>query len=218
MRTVAIASRKGGAGKTTVAVHLAAAAEQAGLSTVIVDLDPQASAAAWADLRDAPSPEVVTCPPNRLGIALAGAGRRDLALIDTAPHAELGALAAARAADFVVVPCRPALFDFRAIMATVDIARIAGVPAAVLLNAVPPRGPAGDQAAKAFAAMEVDVLRTRLVQRQAFVHSLNAGLAAPEYQPRGKAAAEIRALADEIAAILDAAAPDHDGRSPCENP
>ncbi|MDE0175414.1 MAG: ParA family protein [Defluviicoccus sp.] len=202
MRTVAIASRKGGAGKTTVAVHLAAAAEQAGLGTAIVDLDPQASAATWSDLRAAARPEVRCCPPNRLSIVLAEIAPCDLAVIDTAPHAEGGALAAARAADLVVIPCRPALFDFHSISATVDIAGLAGTPAAVLLNAVPPRGPMADEARDALAAMGIDVLETRLVQRQAFVHSLTAGLAACEFEPRSKAAAEIRALHREIALRL----------------
>lgn len=217
MRTVAIASRKGGAGKTTVAVHLAAAAERAGLAAAIVDLDPQASAASWADLREAPRPEVRCCPPNRLSLALAEAAHCDLALIDTAPHAEGGALAAARAAELVIVPCRPALFDFRAISATVDIARIAGTPAWALLNAVPPRGPAGDEARDALAGMGVDVLDARLVQRQAFVHSLTGGLAACEYEPRGKAAAEIRALFDEISVRLGLADAANSGSAPCRN-
>ena len=214
MRTIAIASRKGGAGKTTVAVHLAAAAEQAGLSAAIVDLDPQASSAAWADLRAAPRPEVRCCPPNRLSIALAEIASCDLALIDTAPHAEGGALAAARAADLVVIPCRPALFDFRSISATVDIAGLAGTPAAVLLNAVPPRGTMADEAEDALSAMGIDVLDARLVQRQAFVHSLTAGLAACEFEPRGKAAAETRALREEIALRLQSL--EH-RETPCRN-
>jgi Mrp family chromosome partitioning ATPase len=51
MKTVAIISQKGGAGKTTVAIHLAVAAEQHGLRTAVFDLDPQASATSWADRR-----------------------------------------------------------------------------------------------------------------------------------------------------------------------
>ena len=43
MKTLAILSRKGGTGKTTIAVHLSVAAEQAGHTTALIDLDPQAS-------------------------------------------------------------------------------------------------------------------------------------------------------------------------------
>ena len=62
MHTIAIVSRKGGAGKTTVAVHLAAAAEQAGRRAAILDVDPQASASAWSDRREADRPEVPCLP------------------------------------------------------------------------------------------------------------------------------------------------------------
>ena len=51
MHTIAVISQKGGVGKTTLAIHLAVAAERAGKTTVLVDLDPQASAATWKDLR-----------------------------------------------------------------------------------------------------------------------------------------------------------------------
>ena len=70
MKTLAIISQKGGSGKTTLAVHLAVAAELDGKSTVIVDLDPQASAAGWGDSRESDSPMVVTAPPARLASIL----------------------------------------------------------------------------------------------------------------------------------------------------
>ena len=60
MKTLAILSRKGGTGKTTLAVHLAVAAEKAGLTTAVIDLDPQASATKWADTRDVDSPVVIS--------------------------------------------------------------------------------------------------------------------------------------------------------------
>ena len=56
MQVVALVSQKGGAGKTTLAAGLAVSGERAGLSTVLVDLDPQASAAKWGDLRNAETP------------------------------------------------------------------------------------------------------------------------------------------------------------------
>ena len=56
MKTLAILSRKGGTGKTTLAVHLSVAATLAGHTTVLIDLDPQASACKWSDIRQADSP------------------------------------------------------------------------------------------------------------------------------------------------------------------
>ena len=64
MRTVAILSEKGGVGKTTVTVHVGVAAHRAGLDVAIIDLDPQTSAADWADQRgEGSKPEAVAIPP-----------------------------------------------------------------------------------------------------------------------------------------------------------
>ncbi len=194
MHTIAIVSRKGGAGKTTVAVHLAAAAEQAGRRAAILDVDPQASASAWSDRREADRPEVHVCLAQRLSRALEAVSYCDLVVIDTAPHAEGAALAAARAADIVLIPCRPAYFDLISIDAALDIARLAGTPALAVLNAIPPRGRSADQARKALTGWGLEVLAQTLGQRQDFVHALTLGLSAGEFQTRGKAAEEVRAL------------------------
>ena len=87
MKTLAILSRKGGTGKTTLAVHLAVAAEQAGHTTTIIDLDPQASAAKWGDTRDADSPVVISAHSSRLPEILHTAEQSGatLAILDTAP-------------------------------------------------------------------------------------------------------------------------------------
>src|SRR5271166_3588816 len=76
MKTVALLSQKGGAGKTTLALHLACAAKASGLASAIIDLDPQASAAAWHDSRADEEPVVVPLPYTRLaqGLDTARAG------------------------------------------------------------------------------------------------------------------------------------------------
>jgi chromosome partitioning protein len=90
MRTIAIVSQKGGAGKTTLAVHLATAAA-AELVTLLVDTDPQATASRWADWRGPGDPEVIDCGAPSL---LAGKLNKakdlgaQLAVIDTPPHAD----------------------------------------------------------------------------------------------------------------------------------
>ena len=163
LAVLAIVSRKGGAGKTTLAINLAVAATVGGRRVSILDTDPQASALAWSDCRHDPWPRVSPCPAHRIARALQDAAAEGigLAIVDTAPHAEGAARAAARAADLVVVPCRLALFDLHAVAAALDIA----VPAAVVLNAVPARG---QTAAEARAVLGgVDVLPERLGQRAA---------------------------------------------------
>jgi len=196
MKTLAVVSQKGGAGKTTLALHLAVAAELAGCRCAVVDLDPQASAASWKDARQATTPVVVSAPAVRLGPVLeAAAGHgAGLAVIDTAPYSEVAALAAARAADLILIPCRPAILDLRAIGATIDLARLAGRPAAVVINAAPPRGGLAGEARVAIAAYGVPVVPAVLVQRAAYVHALTGGLVAQEYEPAGKAATEVARL------------------------
>ena len=199
MTVIAILCQKGGAGKTTLALHLAVAAERAGRRAAIFDLDPQGSAMLWSDNRAAERPEVRPCLSRRLGRELAD-GAHDLVVLDTAPQASDAALAAASAADLVVVPCRPSLFDLDAVKASVDLARIAATPAVAALNAVPPRGRLAEEARAALAGLGLPALRQSLGHRQAFVHSLTAGLSTQEFEPAGKAACEADRLYEEVAA------------------
>jgi chromosome partitioning protein len=196
MQTIAIISQKGGAGKTTVAIHLAVAAEQRGLKTAVFDLDPQASAASWSDKRGLPVPAVVSAQAARLPGLLKQAAEQhaDWVFIDSAPNADAASLAAAQAADLILIPCRPAAFDLNAIGTTLNLASVAGKPAFVLLNAVPPVGKVGEEARLALENAGVQVVGPVLHQLVAYAHAVNDGRTAQEYDPRGKAAAEIEAL------------------------
>ena len=198
MLTIAIMSQKGGSGKTTLAINLPVASDLADRSAVVVDLDPQASAAAWADSRQAETPVVVSAQATRLAEVLDTAREHGaaLTLIDTAPHAEAAALAAARAADLVLVPCRPSILDLRAVGASHDIAKLAGTPAAAVLCGVPARGSLAGEAQSALESYELDVAPVRIGYRAAFVHAMTAGQGVQEHEPRGKAAREIARLYD----------------------
>jgi chromosome partitioning protein len=197
MQTVAILSQKGGSGKTTLALHLAVAAEKAGHLAAVIDLDPQASAAGWKDSRKEETPVVVSVPSTRLPQALQAArtGGADLALIDSAPHAGDVALAAAEAADFILIPCRPGILDLRAIGPTARIAKIAGKPTFVVLNAMPNRAPNVLADARAAVAVHgLDVAPFSLQQRAAYAHALTSGQTAQEYEPNGKAGQDVTEL------------------------
>ena len=197
MKTVAILSQKGGTGKTTLALHLAVAAERSDVPVAIIDLDPQASATGWKDSRADESPSVTSIQASRLPKALevargAGAG---LVIIDSAPHSEDAAVAAAEAADLILIPCRAGILDLRAIATTARIVKITGKPAYVILNTAPPR--ASSLIADAREAVKqhgLDVAPVVIHQRSAYAHALTAGLTAEEYEPNGKAAEEITAL------------------------
>lgn len=196
MKTIAIISQKGGAGKTTIAIHLAVAAEKQGLNAALFDLDPQASASSWSDKRSNPSPAVVSAQAARLPNLLEQAASQaaDLVIIDSAPNADAASLAAARAADLILIPCRPAAFDLNAIGTTLNLAAVAGKPAFVVLNAVPPVGRVGEEARFALEQGGVQVAGAVLHHLVAFSHSVNDGRTAQELDPRSKAASEIGAL------------------------
>ena len=205
MHTVAVLSQKGGSGKTTLALHLAVAAEQAGQVAAVIDIDPQASAAGWKDSRQGDTPVVVSIPAARLSQALdvARNGSADLALIDSAPHAGDVALAAAEAADFILIPCRPGILDLRAIGATARIVKLSGKRGCVVLNAMPPNAPNIVADAKAAVAVHgLDVAPVTLQQRVAFAHALTVGKTAHEYDPSGKAAEEVDKLYQWLAEQL----------------
>ena len=196
MRTVAIISRKGGAGKTTLAVGLAVAADMAGHPAAVLDLDPQASAAAWGHLRKADNPPVIAAKAAQLNTLLATveAAGADLAFIDTAPSVANAALLAAQAADAVLIPCRASVADLTAIGASVEIAREAGRPAIAVINSAPVRSPLIEQAIATLEGYGLDVAPV-IHQRIAHVHAFTAGLAARETGYAGKAAgAEMSAL------------------------
>jgi chromosome partitioning protein len=196
MKTIAIISQKGGAGKTTVGIHLAVAAERRGMNTALFDLDPQASASSWSDKRNKPSPAVVSAQAARLPGLLkqAAAQSADLVFIDSAPNADSASLAAASAADLILIPCRPAAFDLNAIGTTLNLAAVAGKPAYVVLNAVPPLGKVGEEARRLLEDSGVRVAAPVLHQLVAFAHAVNDGRTAQELDPRSKAALEIEAL------------------------
>ena len=197
MRALAIISQKGGAGKTTLALHVAVAAELAGYSTVLLDMDPQGTSEAWSDWRKEAPPVVIPAKTATLvrtleRVASHGA---EIVVIDTPPLAEAEARAAAKIANLVLVPCRPNAFDIHSIKTTTDLTRFAAKPAFAVFNA----GPVA--AARLYAEttaivfeLGLQVAPVRLSERAAFRHATGSGQAAQETEPNGKAAAEVAAL------------------------
>lgn len=197
MRTVAIVCQKGGSGKTTLALHLATCAAYAGMQPCLIDMDPQASAAAWGDWRGDFLPEVVTCPPVRLGSTIRKAEKAgaDFIVIDTPPHDDMAAREAVRAADLVIVPTRPRAFDLHAMETTAAFIAFTRKPAFVLLNAVPAGATRIIAEASEFVkTLGLGVCPVHFGDRAAFHRSTAAGEVASEVEPEGRAAGEVEAL------------------------
>jgi len=189
--------QKGGSGKTTLVQSLAVAASLAGKSVAVIDLDPQATACNWGDRRKG-SPTIISIQPARLKQALAAARAdgAELVIIDTPPRAADAAMAGARAADLILIPTRPTINDLETLATTHTLIKGAGGKAkiAVLLNGVPAQGPQREQAQAYIRDLGLPVLSVTLGHRSAYTHAAILGQTAQEYDPRGKAAEEIKLL------------------------
>lgn len=204
MKTIAIINQKGGAGKTTLTVHLATAASMAGLVTLIIDTDPQASASIWSQWRGYGEPEVIDCGSPALlprKIEQATELGADLVIIDTPPHAEGMARTAAGIADLILMPCKPNPLDLAAASTTADLIRSTGKPAYLVFSDGAQRAPTTYAEARELVegsdrmeGMGIKVSPHMLTSRAAFKHATGSGRTAQETEPDGKAAAEVADL------------------------
>ena len=209
MHTLAVLSRKGGTGKTTLTVNLAVAAKRAGHRVAIVDLDSQASASEWGDWRETETPEVISVHSARLPQELHKLKQQGItfALLDTPPKIEDIALDAAKAADMAIIPCKLGAFDLKAIEKTILVGNMAKCPMRIVFNAVRARSSMLHPAKRAVQVYEVNVAPCVIGDRVVFSHSVMEGLGVMEYEPKGKASIEIQALFRYISKELEA----HDG-------
>lgn len=202
MKILTVISQKGGVGKTTLATALAVAAEQDGKSVAVFDLDPQASACFWADRRKATgrgeTPVVRDVNFNRLPNYLDAMRREgaDLIILDCPPvHRDI-ADAALSAADMVLIPTRAEALDIRAMTQTVRLVQQMGKRPTVILTFCPPTGAEIEQARQIVGQLGADIAPVEIHLRKAFSRGQQDGMAAQEYEPSGKAAAEIQRLYD----------------------
>ncbi len=196
MKTLSIITQKGGAGKTTIATALAVAAQMDGKEVAILDLDDQATACFWGDVREAPTPPVKDVKAVRLPHVLEALEKAgcDLVILDCpAVHRDI-AMDAANPSDFVLIPTRADVFDFRSMRQTVGMMQTIGKPCAVVLNFVPPAGQEVEDARAGVKGLNVELCPVELHQRKAYARAQQQGLTAQETEPNSKAAEEISSL------------------------
>jgi chromosome partitioning protein len=203
---ITIAQQKGGAGKTTLAAHLAIAWAGQGRRVALVDIDPQGSLAAWHALR------AERLGTGRTGLDFAAitgwrtaaeverrAGNHDIVVVDSPPHAETEAKLAIRAADLVILPVQASPMDVWATRPTLDLAAQEKVPALLVLNRVPPRANLTETMLAKLADLGAAVAEARIGNRVALATALAEGLGITEAAASSRAAEEITAVAAEIA-------------------
>jgi chromosome partitioning protein len=152
MQIIAVASQKGGSGKTTLAGHLAVAADKAQAGPVaLVDTDPQGSLSEWWNARQAETPLFARTGTARLAAdieRMRGLGIK-LLIVDTPPAIEATIVEVIRLVDLVLIPARPSPHDLRAAGATVEIAQRLAKPLVFVLNGATPRARITAEAAMA---------------------------------------------------------------------
>jgi chromosome partitioning protein len=196
MRSIAFLSQKGGSGKTTLAVHIAVAAQAAGEHVVLIDTDPQGSGIAWGQARKSKPPIVHRAIPSLLGEVMQKAKQDEatLAIVDTPPHATPGMDVVAGAVDLLLIPCRPSAFDLAAITSSVQVAKAAGTRTAFVLNGCNHRSPEYNEARKVLTRHGFPVCPIAPGYRTPFVRAISTGRAVSEFEPKGKATEEIHEL------------------------
>jgi len=192
MKTIVLASQKGGAGKTTLAAHLAVAAEKAGDGPcVLIDTDPQESLAAWWNCREDESPAFAPATLKELSVKLAALEKAGFAfaLIDTPPAITESIRAVVALADFVLIPTRPSPHDLRAVGRTVELAAGAHRPFAFVVTQAKPNSRLTVQAMASLS--EHGVVAPSIVHdRVDYAASMIDGRTVIEIDPRGRSAAE----------------------------
>jgi chromosome partitioning protein len=205
---IAVAQRKGGAGKSTIAANLAAAYAEEGARVALLDIDPQRSLARWDEVRGRAAkarPLHFEAPTGwRLPSILDRLRREsDVVLLDTAPHDDSDARTAVRGADLVLVPLQPSAADLWSMDATLELAKKEGRQVALVLNRAPSSGKLLDQVHAAIRERDLPLVGASLGNRTAFAQAFMAGLGAVEAAPKGVAAAEARALAAALRGFKD---------------
>jgi chromosome partitioning protein len=205
MRVLAMASQKGGSGKTTLSGHLAVQAQLAGAGPVVlIDIDPQGSLADWWNEREAELPAFAHTTVARLAgdLELLRQQGFRLAVIDTPPAITMAIQSVINVAELIVIPTRPSPHDLRAVGATVDLCERGGKPLLFVVNAATPKAKITYEAAVAL-SQHGTVAPVTLHHRTDYAASMIDGRTVMEVDPTGRSAQEVTELWSYISDRLE---------------
>ncbi len=209
MYVIAVLNQKGGAGKTTIATHLARALQFGGADVLLIDSDPQGSARDWAAVREEQPLSVVGIDRPTIERDLKNIARKDFVVIDGAPQAADLAVSAIKAANFILIPVQPSPYDIWATADLVDLVKQrievtdGKLRAAFVVSRAIKGTKIGSEITEALNGYGLPVLATRITQRVGYPGSAAAGSTVLDLEPDSEAAREILALANEVKQIIN---------------
>lgn len=202
---IGVLNQKGGVGKTTLSVCIAAALSQAGSRVLLIDADPQGSSLDWSAAREGdPLFSVVGLPRASIHKEIAQVGQGyDHIIIDGPPRVTDLARSAIMASDVVLIPVQPSPYDIWAADEVVKLVQEAKVykenlKYAFVVNRKIANTAIGRDVGEALAAYPVPVLSTTITQRVIYAEAAAQGRAIFEISPEGPAKTEIDSLVMEL--------------------
>jgi chromosome partitioning protein len=196
MKTLVVASQKGGVGKTTLTGHLAVEAERRGAGPVaMIDTDPQGNLTGWFGAREAETPVLARILPAGLTATLHALEEAGMALcfIDTPPAITESIASTVGLADLVLIPAKPSPHDLRAVGATVDIVEKAKRPMIFVVNQAIAKSRLKADAVRSL-SQHGPLAPVDVHNRVDFAASMTDGRTAGEVEPKSPAATEISDL------------------------
>ncbi len=205
---LALTGQKGGIGKSTTAVCLAALGVERGMRVLLVDADPQGTSRTWGEVANEaglPTPTVVAmgATMHKPGQLPSIAQAYDLTVIDCPPrHGDIQR-SALMIADVAILPCGPSAADAWALSGAIDVVNEArtlreSLKACILITRKQGRTALGKGARDVLEASGLPVLASELGYRIAYQESLAAGRGVTTFAPRDRAASELQSLFDEL--------------------
>jgi chromosome partitioning protein len=205
-----LAGQKGGTGKSTLAINLAVEWMRRGKRVLLVDADPQGTSLTWSNVAaeaGIKAPTVIAMGDNLRQALPEVAATSDVTIIDTAGRQSKRMAGALMVADLALLPCRPYPSDVWALAESVETVRTvqemrSDLVAAIVINGKEARTALGRGAREAVASAGLPVLQADICQRIAFAEACAVGKGVTTYAPKTPAAAELRAVVDELEAIM----------------
>jgi chromosome partitioning protein len=201
---ISLINQKGGVGKTTTAINLASALASKKHNVLMVDADPQGSVLQWQSTGTNRDFEVVQLSMPNLGAQIKDHCRNfDYIVIDSPPALSNISREIAASSDLTIIPVAPSSLDIWSSRETIQLVtnagrRNQGLVTRLLVYRKIPGTRLGTEAREALASYGLEIFKTEISQRIAYVEAIVSGVSVLKYSPNSVAAREIRNLCDEI--------------------